>query len=96
MAVSSLEPRSFAALGYNRVGFPARAERFGATPFTFTVQEEHVEFLNFVLIFITAWLLLRKPEKERLAFRLLVVSVLLMVVLFSLATRTGLLPGVNY
>jgi hypothetical protein len=55
-----------------------------------------VEFLNFVLIFITAWLLLRKPEKERLAFRLLVVSVLLMVALFSLATRTGLLPGVNY
>jgi len=58
--------------------------------------EEHVEFLNFVLIFIAAYLLLRKPEKERLAFRLLVVSVLLMVVLFSIATRTGLLPGINY
>ena len=58
--------------------------------------EEHVEFLNFVLIFIAAYLLLRKPEKERLAFSLLVVSVLLMVVLFSIATRTGLLPGVNY
>jgi hypothetical protein len=55
-----------------------------------------VEFLNFVLIFITAWLLLRRPEKERLAFGLLVVSVLLMVALFSLATRTGLMPGVNY
>lgn len=58
--------------------------------------EEHVEFLNFVLIFIAAYLLLRRPEKERLAFRLLVVSVLLMVVLFSIATRTGLLPGINY
>jgi len=55
-----------------------------------------VEFLNFVLIFIAAYLLLRKPKKERLAFSLLVVSVLLMVVLFSIATRTGLLPGINY
>ena len=55
-----------------------------------------MEFLNFVLIFITAYLVFRKPEKERLAFRLLVLSVLLMVGLFSMATRTGLLPGVNY
>jgi hypothetical protein len=55
-----------------------------------------VEFLNFVLMFVIAYLLLRKPEKERLAFSLLVVSVLLMVALFSLATRTALLPGVNY
>jgi heme A synthase len=55
-----------------------------------------VEFLNFVLLFITAYLLLRKPEKERLAFRLLVVCVLLMVVLFLIATRTAILPGVNY
>jgi hypothetical protein len=59
-------------------------------------QEEHVEFLNFVLIFVAAYLLLRRPEKERLAFRLLVVSALLMVALFSIATRTGLLPGINY
>lgn len=55
-----------------------------------------MEFLNFVLMFVTAFLLLRKPEKERLAFRLLIVSVVLMVVLFSMATRTALLPGVNY
>jgi hypothetical protein len=55
-----------------------------------------VEFLNLVLIFIIAFLVLRKPEKERLAFRLLVVSVLLMVFLFGVATRTGILPGVNY
>jgi len=55
-----------------------------------------MEFLNLVLIFITAWLVFRKPEKERLAFRILVVSVLLMVFLFSMATRTALLPGVNY
>ncbi len=55
-----------------------------------------MEFLNFVLMFLIAWLLLRRPEKERLAFRLLLVSVLLMVALFSIATRTSLLPGVNY
>jgi hypothetical protein len=55
-----------------------------------------VEFLNFVLMFVAAWLVFRKPEKERFAFRLLVVSVVLMVVLFSIATRTSLLPGVNY
>ncbi len=55
-----------------------------------------MEFLNFVLMFVTAWLVFRKPEKERIAFRLLVASVVLMVVLFSIATRTSLLPGVNY
>ena len=55
-----------------------------------------MEFLNLVLIFITAYLVFRRPEKERLAFRILIVSVLLMVVLFSMATRTALLPGVNY
>ena len=59
-------------------------------------EEEHVEFLNFVLLFVIAYLLLRKPEKERLAFRLLVVSVLLMFALFLIATRTAILPGVNY
>ena len=55
-----------------------------------------MEFLNFVLMFVIAWLVFRRPERERLAFRLLVVSVLLMVVLFSIATRTSLLPAVNY
>ncbi len=55
-----------------------------------------MEFLNFALMFVIAFLLLRKPEKERLAFRLLTVSVLLMVALFLIATRTAILPGVNY
>jgi len=55
-----------------------------------------MEFLNLVLIFVTACLVFRRPEKERLAFRLLLVSVLLMIFLFSMATRTALLPGVNY
>ena len=48
-----------------------------------------MEFLNLVVIFATAYLVLRKPHKERLAFGLLVFSVLLMVFLFSVATRTG-------
>jgi len=55
-----------------------------------------MEFLNFVLMFVIAWLVFRRPARERLAFRLLVVSVALMVILFGIATRTSLLPGVNY
>jgi multisubunit Na+/H+ antiporter MnhC subunit len=55
-----------------------------------------MEFLNFILLFIAAFLLWRKPEKERLAFRLLLLSIALMIVLFSMATRTSFLPGVNY
>lgn len=55
-----------------------------------------MEFLNLVLIFAAAFVLLRKPARERLAFKLLVVSTVLMVLLFAMATRTGLLPGVNY
>ncbi len=55
-----------------------------------------MEFLNFVLIFLTAWLVVRHPEREHLAFSILIVSVLLMVALFSIATRTSILPGVNY
>ncbi len=59
-------------------------------------QEVRVEFLNLVIMFVAAVLALRRPEKERLAFGLLVTSVVLMVVLFSIATRTSLLPGINY
>jgi len=55
-----------------------------------------VEFLTFILMFIAGWLLWRRPDSERLAFRLLVASILLMVFLFSLGTRTSLLPGLNY
>ncbi len=55
-----------------------------------------MEFLNLVLILTTALLVLRKPERERVAFRLLVISTLLMIFLFTLGTRSGLLPGLNY
>ena len=55
-----------------------------------------MESLTFVLMFASAWLVWRRPERERLAFRLLVASILLMIFLFSLGTHTSLLPGVNY
>ena len=55
-----------------------------------------MEFLNFVLIFVTGWLVLKRPEKEKLAFRLLLTSVLLMVFLFFVGTRTSVLPPLNY
>ncbi len=58
-------------------------------------RENGVEFLNLVLIFTAAFVVLRRPDRERLAFRLLVISTLLMVFLFTMATRTGILPGVN-
>jgi uncharacterized membrane protein len=54
-----------------------------------------MEFLNFVLILWAAWLLWRRPARERLAFRLLVVSSVLMVLLFLLGTHGSLVPGVN-
>ncbi len=55
-----------------------------------------MEFLNLLLIFVIALIVLRRPDKEQLAFRLLVVSIALMMFLFALATRTSLLPGLNY
>jgi len=55
-----------------------------------------VEFLNFVLIFIAGYLVLRRPERERLAFGLLVTSSLLMAALFLIGARGSILPGLNY
>ena len=55
-----------------------------------------VEFLNFVLIFATGYLVLRRPERERLAFGLLVTSCLLMATLFLIGARGSILPGLNY
>jgi hypothetical protein len=55
-----------------------------------------MEFLNFVLIMTVVYLVLRRPEKEALAFGLLVTSVLLMAFVFLLGTRTSLLPPFNY
>ena len=55
-----------------------------------------MEFLNLVLILVTAWLLWRRPEKEKLARILLCTSILLMVFVFLVGTRTSLLPALNY
>ncbi len=54
-----------------------------------------MEFLNFLLIVCAAWLVWRRPERERLAFGLLVASCVLMALLFLLGTHTSLVPGVN-
>jgi heme A synthase len=54
-----------------------------------------MEFLNLLIIFWAGWLIWRRPQKERLAFRLLVVSCLLMALLFLIGTHTSLVPGVN-
>jgi len=54
-----------------------------------------MEFLNFLLILFTAWLIWRRPQRERLAFRLLLVSCLIMALLFFIGTHTSLVPGVN-
>ena len=55
-----------------------------------------MEFLNLVLIFTTGYLLLRRPERERTAFTLLIISAVLTVVLFLIGTRTSVLPPFNY
>ena len=54
-----------------------------------------MEFLNFVLILLTAWLVWRRPQRERLAFGLLLASCLLMALLFYVGARGSIVPGVN-
>ena len=54
-----------------------------------------LEFLNFLIILAAGWLVWRRPERERLAFALLVVSFLLMALVFLIGTHTSLVPGVN-
>jgi hypothetical protein len=55
-----------------------------------------MEFLNFLLILAAVYLVLRRPDRETLAFRLLVTSVVLMVFVFLIGTRTSILPPFNY
>jgi uncharacterized membrane protein len=54
-----------------------------------------MEFLNFVIILWAALLVWRMPEREGLAFTLLVVSCLLMALLFLVGTHGSFVPGVN-
>ncbi len=55
-----------------------------------------MEFLNFVLMFAAAYLVWRKPQREGLAYGLLVACALLMVASYLFATRSAVLPGLNY
>jgi heme A synthase len=54
-----------------------------------------MEFLNLLIILSAAWLVWRRPERERLAFRLMVVSCIIMALLFLIGTHTSLIPGLN-
>lgn len=54
-----------------------------------------MEFLNFLLILAAGWLIWRRPDRERLAIGILVVSCLLMALLFLIGTHGSLVPGVN-
>lgn len=54
-----------------------------------------MEFLNFLIILVAAWLVWRRPEREKLAFRLMIVSCVLMALLFLIGTHTSLIPAVN-
>lgn len=55
-----------------------------------------MEFLNLSLIMIAGWLLLRKPEKRKLADRLLVTAILIMAALFLMVVQKSILPPLNY
>lgn len=55
-----------------------------------------MEFLNFLIILATGYLVLRHPRRESLAFALLVASATLMALAFFVGTRTSVLPPFNY
>jgi heme/copper-type cytochrome/quinol oxidase subunit 1 len=55
-----------------------------------------MEFLNFLLILLTGVVVLRRPDRENLAFGLLVASAVLMAAVFFVGTRTAVLPPVTY
>jgi uncharacterized membrane protein len=54
-----------------------------------------MEFLNFLIILVAAWLVWRRPERERLAFRMMLVSCVIMAILFFIGTHTSVIPGLN-
>jgi len=54
-----------------------------------------MEFLNFLLILSAAWLVWRRPDREKAAFRLLVISCVIMALLFLVGTHGSFVPGVN-
>jgi len=54
-----------------------------------------MEFLMYALILWAAWLIWKRPARERLAFGLLVTAAVLMAVVFLIGTHTSWVPGVN-
>ena len=54
-----------------------------------------MELVNFILIFCAGWLVWRRPERERTAFALLVLSAVLMALVFFVGSRGSVLPGLN-
>lgn len=55
-----------------------------------------MEFFNFVLIFTAGFLVLRRPDRETLAFRLLLLCAALTAFLFFVGSRGSVLPPFNY
>ena len=55
-----------------------------------------MEFANLLLIFVAAWLVWKRPDKEDFAYRLLVISFLVTAFLFFVGTRTAILPRFNF
>jgi uncharacterized membrane protein len=54
-----------------------------------------MEFLNFLIILLAGWMVWQRPERETLAFKLLMASCVLMALLFLIGTHGSLVPGVN-
>jgi hypothetical protein len=54
-----------------------------------------MEFVNFLIILAAGWLVWRRPEREGLAFGLLLAAFVLMALLFLIGTHTSFVPGVN-
>lgn len=63
---------------------------------SFALTSRPMEFLEFLLILSAGLLVLRRPQREGLAFGLLVACALLNALLFFVATRPSILPPVNY
>lgn len=54
-----------------------------------------MEFLELLMVLIALILIIAKPEKEKLAFNLVVASWLLMIVLYVGHKSSGLLTTIN-
>jgi multisubunit Na+/H+ antiporter MnhC subunit len=55
-----------------------------------------MELLNFLLILAAGYVVVRHPDRERLAFGLLLTSAVIMAAVFFVGTRTSILPPFNY